>query len=63
MALDVGDLSKETFARLYARLPEAGLHRMDAYGVYGCCPRTGTWWAKVARWTGVRGCIRCGVVS
>ena len=34
----VGDHSEATFARLYARLPEAGLYRTDAYGVYGLLP-------------------------
>ena len=31
---EVGDRSEEPFLRLYARLPEAGLYRSDAYGVY-----------------------------
>ena len=31
---EVGDRSENTFQQLYARLPEAELHRGDAYGVY-----------------------------
>ena len=31
---EVGDRSEATFLRLYARLPEAGLYRSDAYSVY-----------------------------
>ena len=38
MAFEVGDHSEATLARLYARLPEAGLYRTDAYGVYGLLP-------------------------
>ena len=35
VAFAVGDRSAETLARLYARLPAAGLYRTDAYGVCG----------------------------
>ena len=31
---EVGDRSEAPFLRLYARLPEAGLYRSDAYSVY-----------------------------
>ena len=31
---EVGDRSETPFMRLYARLPEAGLYRSDAYAVY-----------------------------
>ncbi len=31
---EVGDRSEGPFLRLYERLPEAGLYRSDAYGVY-----------------------------
>ena len=31
---EVGDRSENTFQRRYARLPDAELHRSDAYGVY-----------------------------
>ena len=31
---EVGDRSENTFQKLYARLPDADLHRSDAYGVY-----------------------------
>ena len=31
---EVGDRSEVPFLRLYARLPEAGLYRSDAYAVY-----------------------------
>ncbi len=31
---EVGDRSEVPFLRLYARLPEAGLYRSDAYSVY-----------------------------
>ena len=31
---EVGDRSEGPFLRLYARLPEAGLYRSDAYSVY-----------------------------
>ena len=31
---EVGDRSENTFQKLYARLPDAELHRSDAYRVY-----------------------------